>query len=217
MLVFGSVSDRLNENAHSQLLQLYSITGQRTAAISLYKHYKELLSRELGIEPTEEMTALYQADREWAIQLLSAKHKVNTPVFLIADIEKATLYWARAGDKKDRYPCHLHQYFQRNCPSFRWDYSPKTEDNITLLFENGQPLHCAVTIHLKLKKADWGELWSTQYSHGFVFNHQGRKIVPVISPCSPARLLYFYRSVGVVRSSLPIKPYDYSIYLLGQT
>ena len=52
--------DRLNENAHSQLLQLYSITGQRTAAISLYKHYKDLLSRELDVEPTEEMTALYK-------------------------------------------------------------------------------------------------------------------------------------------------------------
>lgn len=148
-------NDRLNENAHSQLLQLYSITGQRTAAISLYKHYKELLSRELSVEPTEEMTALYR-------QIVSghpppvARHKVNSPVFLIADIEKAALYWAHAGDNKVYILSTYNNIFKETARRFGGIILQRTEDNITLLFENGQPLHCAVTLHLMLKKADWG-------------------------------------------------------------
>ncbi len=147
--------DRLNENAHSQLLQLYSITGQRTAAISQYKHYKDLLSRELGVDPTEEMTALYrQVVRGRTTSV--ARHKVNTPVFLIADIEKTALYWARAGDDKDHILATYTNIFKETARRFGGIILQKTEDNITLLFENGQPLHCAVTLHLMLKKADWG-------------------------------------------------------------
>ncbi len=147
--------DRLNENAHSQLLQLYSITGQRTAAISQYKHYKELLFRELGVEPTEEITTLYR-------QIVSghstpvSRHRVNSPVFLIADIEKAALFWARTGDDKDHILGTYTNIFKETARRFGGIILQKTEDNITLLFENGQPLHCAVTIHLMLKKTDWG-------------------------------------------------------------
>ena len=145
----------MNENGHTQLLQLYSITGQRTAAISLYRHYKDLLSRELDVEPTEEMTALYK-------QIVSgnsipvAKHKVNSPVFLMADIEKAPLYWAHAGHKKDHILATYTNIFKDTARRFGGIILQKTEDNITLLFENGQPLHCAVTLHLMLKKTDWG-------------------------------------------------------------
>ncbi len=147
--------DRLNENAHTQLLQLYSITNQRTAAISLYRHYKDLLSRELDVEPTEEMTALYK-------QIVSGnsipvvKHKVNSPVFLMADIEKASLYWAHMGHKKDHILAVYTNIFKETARRFGGIILQKTEDNITLLFENGQPLHCAVTLHLMLKKTDWG-------------------------------------------------------------
>ncbi len=147
--------DRLNENAHTQLLQLYSITGQRTAAISLYRHYKDMLSRELDVEPTDEFTALYK-------QIASgnsapvAKHKVNTPVFLIADIEKGALYWARVGENKDHILATYTNIFKETARRFGGIILQKTEDNITLLFENGQPLHCAVTLHLMLKKTDWG-------------------------------------------------------------
>jgi predicted ATPase len=147
--------DRLNENAHSQLLQLYSITGQRTAAISLYKHYKEILYRELGVEPADELKALYRQIASGNSTPI-ARNRVNTPVFLIADIEKATLYWARVGDKKDHILSTYTNIFKETARRFGGIIIQKTEDNITLLFESGQPLHCAVTIHLMLKKADWG-------------------------------------------------------------
>jgi predicted ATPase/DNA-binding SARP family transcriptional activator len=148
-------ADQLNENAHSQLLQLYSITGQRTAAITQYKHYKELLSRELGVEPTEEIAALYQQIvRGHSTPVV--RHRVNSPVFLIADIEKATLFWARTGENKDHILAIYTNLFKETARRFGGIILQKTEDNITLLFENGQPLHCAVTLHLMLKKANWG-------------------------------------------------------------
>ncbi len=149
--------DRLNENANFQLLQLYSITGQRTAGISLYKHYKEILSRELRIEPVEEMTALYKQIVTGQTTPAS-KQKVKTPVFLIADIEKAAIYWARAGEKKNEVLAIYTNILKDTARRFGGLVLQKSEDNITLLFESGQPLHCAVTIYLKLKKTDWGEL-----------------------------------------------------------
>ncbi len=149
--------DRLNENAHYQLLQLYSITGQRTAAISLYRHYKDLLYRELGVEPTNEMTALYKQIASGHSTPVS-RHKVNSPVFLIADIEKSAVYWTRAGEAKDHILATYTNIVKETAQRFGGHVLQKTEDNITVLFENGQPLHCAVTIHLKVKKALWGEV-----------------------------------------------------------
>ena len=148
--------DRLNENAHFQLLQLYSITGQRTAGISLYKHYKEVLSRELGIEPAEELSSLYKQVQSGQ-SAPATKQKVKTPVFLIADIEKSTLYWASAGSKKSDILNTYTNIVKETARQFGGLILQKSDDSITLLFENGQPLHCAVTIHLKLKKTVWGD------------------------------------------------------------
>lgn len=148
--------DRYNENAQHDLLQLYELTGQRTSAISQYKHYKDLLSHEFNLEPTEEITSLYK-------QILSGRsttsvdQKVNKSVFLIADIDKAELFWARMGEKKSAYLSAYHNLIKETSKKFGGRLLQKSEDNLTLLFENGQPLHCAVTIHLKIKQTDWGD------------------------------------------------------------
>ena len=148
--------DRLNENAHYQLLQLYSITGQRTSGISLYKHYKDVLSRELGIEPAEELTALYKQILGGQSALIT-KQKIKIPVFLIVEIEKAALYWARAGTNKNDILATYTNIVKETVRRFSGLILQKSDDSITVLFENGQPLHCAVTIHLMLKKTVWGE------------------------------------------------------------
>jgi len=149
--------DRLNENAQFQLLQLYAITGQRTSGISLYKRFKELLWRELGIEPNEDITALYKqiiTGRSTPV----AKKKESALVFMLIDIEKAALYWTRAADKKPQLLATYNNIIKETARRFGGLIVQRSEDNITLLFENGQPLHCAVTIHLGLKKADWEKL-----------------------------------------------------------
>ncbi len=148
--------DRYNETAQFNLLQLYAITGQRATAISQYKRYKDFLSHELGLDPSEELTNLYK-------QILTGRvsppavQKVKTPIFLIADIERAPLFWAQAGVIKDNFLTTYQDIFKEVSKRFGGHILQRSEDNITVLFENGQPLDCAVTIHLKVSKADWGE------------------------------------------------------------
>jgi predicted ATPase/DNA-binding SARP family transcriptional activator/tetratricopeptide (TPR) repeat protein len=149
--------DRLNENAQFQLLQLYTVTGQRTAGISLYKHCKELLWSELGIEPNEEITALYSQIATGRSNPV-VKKKETAPVFMLMGIEKAALYWARAAGRKNEILTTYANIIKETSRRFGGLIVQRSEDNLTLLFENGQPLHCAVTIHLKLKKALWGSL-----------------------------------------------------------
>ena len=53
--------DRLHEPAHRTLMRLYAARGQRDAALQQYEKCRELLDRELGVEPEAETEALYQA------------------------------------------------------------------------------------------------------------------------------------------------------------
>jgi predicted ATPase/DNA-binding SARP family transcriptional activator len=148
--------DRYNETAQYDLLQLYSITGQRAAAINQYKRYKELLSRELAIEPSEDITNLYKQILMGRVDSTTTL-KAKSPIFLIADIEKAALLWVQAGVNKEEFLSTYHSIFKETARRFGGHILQKNEDNITLLFEKGNPLHCAVTIHLRLKKIGWGE------------------------------------------------------------
>ncbi|NJD59894.1 MAG: hypothetical protein C3F13_11845 [Anaerolineales bacterium] len=147
--------DSLNESANAQLLQLYAITEQRTAGMSLYKHYKQLLEQEFGIAPSDEITALYKQLVRGHTTPVSKK-KVLSPIFLIADIERAPIYWGSAGDHKDDLLNTYREIFKDASRRFGGTLIQKTENRITLLFENGQPLHCAVYLHLLFKKTDWG-------------------------------------------------------------
>ncbi len=149
--------DRLNENAYYQLLQLYSITGQRTAGIALYKHYKEILWNELGIKPAEDLTALYKQLQTGHIPH-SSDQRVKNPVFLITEIENPAQYWYQAGNKKEDILTTNLNILRDTARRFGGRIIQKSDESTTLLFENGQPLHCAVTIHLRLKNTDWGEV-----------------------------------------------------------
>ncbi len=148
--------DRLNENAYYHLMQLFSITGQRTAGISLFKHYKEILWRELGVEPSEESTAIYK-QLQTGQPAPKNDQRVKNPVFLIAEIENPKDYWPRTGDRKDSLLTTNHNIIRDTARRFGGRIIQKSDESMTLLFENGQPLHCAVTIHLKLRNSDWGD------------------------------------------------------------
>jgi predicted ATPase/DNA-binding SARP family transcriptional activator len=150
--------DRLNENAYFQLLQLYSITGQRTAGISLYKHYKDALLREMDIIPAEEITLLYK-QLQTGHAPPPSDQRVKNPVFLIAEIENAAQYWAKVGDNNREEIMVTNMNILRDTAHrFGGRVIQRSDESATLLFENGQPLHCAVTIHMKIRKADWGSI-----------------------------------------------------------
>ncbi len=148
--------DRLNENAYYQLLQLYSITGQRTTGISLYKHYREILSRELGVEPTDELNSLFKQLQTGQTTPKSDQRVIN-PVFLIAEIENPAQYWLIAGDRKAEILATNLNLIRDTARRFGGRIIQRSDESVTLLFENGQPLHCVVTIHLKLRNSTWGD------------------------------------------------------------
>jgi DNA-binding SARP family transcriptional activator len=56
--------DPLHEEAHREIMRLRFRMGQRSAALEHYTACKELLALELGVEPEEETTHLYQQIKE---------------------------------------------------------------------------------------------------------------------------------------------------------
>lgn len=52
--------DPLDEQAQQQLIHLYALVGQTAAALRQYHDYVDLLAAELGVPPTEAVTALYE-------------------------------------------------------------------------------------------------------------------------------------------------------------
>ncbi len=53
--------DPLSEHAHRYLIRLYSLSGRRGRALAEYEQLREILHRELGVEPLEETTELYKS------------------------------------------------------------------------------------------------------------------------------------------------------------
>lgn len=56
--------DPLEESANRQLMQVYTMSGQRAAALQLYQELVERLRHELDAEPQAETTALYEEIKE---------------------------------------------------------------------------------------------------------------------------------------------------------
>ncbi|MFN2217580.1 MAG: ATP-binding protein [Anaerolineae bacterium] len=55
--------DPLHEPAHRRLMQLYTQTGQQSAALRQYRECAHILEQELGLPPSEETTVLYDQIR----------------------------------------------------------------------------------------------------------------------------------------------------------
>ncbi len=53
-------SDPLREDVHRELMQLFVLGGQRAQALRQFEHCRELLRRELAIQPMRETMTLYQ-------------------------------------------------------------------------------------------------------------------------------------------------------------
>lgn len=58
--------DPLHEPAHRLLMQLYALSGQRTAALHQYRECVRSLEKDLGVSPLEETSQLYQTIKEGA-------------------------------------------------------------------------------------------------------------------------------------------------------
>jgi predicted ATPase/DNA-binding SARP family transcriptional activator len=64
--------DAWREESHRQLMRVLALSGQRSAALAQYERCRRALADELGVEPAEETTALYERIRDTASAELSA-------------------------------------------------------------------------------------------------------------------------------------------------
>jgi DNA-binding SARP family transcriptional activator len=60
--------DPWREQAHRQVMRLLALSGQRGAALAQYETCRRLLAEELGVEPAQETTALYERIRDGDLQ-----------------------------------------------------------------------------------------------------------------------------------------------------
>ncbi len=60
--------DPLNEDAHRQLIALYALSGQKSAALRQFQSCVEILQAELGLPPADETAALAEAIRAGGFQ-----------------------------------------------------------------------------------------------------------------------------------------------------
>ena len=65
--------DPLHEPAHRELIRLYAWSGERAAALEQYRTCVRTLSRELGVAPVQETTALYEQLNEGGVPPPTAK------------------------------------------------------------------------------------------------------------------------------------------------
>jgi DNA-binding SARP family transcriptional activator len=71
--------DPWREKAHRQLMRLLTLSGQRGAALAQYETCRSLLAEELGVEPGEETTRLYQKIRDGVLSREAKERRGRGP------------------------------------------------------------------------------------------------------------------------------------------
>lgn len=84
-----------DESAHQQLMRLLALDGRRSEALAQYNSCREILSQELGVEPTAVSTDLYERirDNSWPDEIA----QTPLPLFITqeAAVEASPLFVAR--------------------------------------------------------------------------------------------------------------------------
>jgi DNA-binding SARP family transcriptional activator len=75
----ATAADPLQERFHRALMRLHYQAGDRAAALAQYRICRDVLERELGVEPDVETTALHQAITEGSIKRVARAAAVAAP------------------------------------------------------------------------------------------------------------------------------------------
>jgi predicted ATPase/DNA-binding SARP family transcriptional activator len=78
--------DPLHEPAHCHLMQLYTWTGDRAAALRQYHECVRILEAELGVSPLEETTQLYELIKEQRRGEVEEQRSRKEPVSTVPDV-----------------------------------------------------------------------------------------------------------------------------------
>ncbi|MBN1483923.1 MAG: AAA family ATPase, partial [Chloroflexia bacterium] len=91
------------EETHRQLMRLLALGGQRSAALAQYETCRRLLEQELGLEPLEETTALYEQLCEQELPRLGRERDAPAPDLTLPFVGRGDEYtqllswWEAAG------------------------------------------------------------------------------------------------------------------------
>jgi len=69
--------DPWRESAHRELMRLLAQTGDRAAALTQYEACRQILERELGVEPASATVALYEQIRAGTFELIQDSPKIS--------------------------------------------------------------------------------------------------------------------------------------------
>jgi DNA-binding SARP family transcriptional activator/tetratricopeptide (TPR) repeat protein len=78
-----------DEAAHRRLMRLLALGGQRSAALAHYKACCHVLARELGVEPADDTTALYERIRSGEVVHVAVGQPASPPPYPRATIPSA--------------------------------------------------------------------------------------------------------------------------------
>ena len=162
--------NRLNEEPHRQLMQLYASTGQRPAALNQYQECLRILKRS-GLEPQPETTAVYHqilGTQNLGSQILgSSKHlstasytasELEAPIILCADIEDAAALWAHHRQNMARVLTQFTASIKELARRHAGQVAKINGDHAILLFERGQPLQFALALQKHSQRPVWDEV-----------------------------------------------------------
>ncbi len=96
--------DPTSEETHRQLMRLYSGSGHHSRALSQYRHLRQLLEHELGVEPMAETTELYDRllQARDATPEETAEQQAVGPVLPLegraAELRRLRAHWQEARD-----------------------------------------------------------------------------------------------------------------------
>ncbi len=148
--------DQYNEEAYSLIMHIYTSLGQRANAIAKFRSYQQLVGKKLDIEPSTEITALYQhilAGRSPAVDLT---RKLKKPILLLLEIDHASDLRLRHPALMEKVLARFTQAVKQNLHLYGGRIIQQSPHHFSILFEQGHPLQCAIAIQQMTGQTKWG-------------------------------------------------------------
>ncbi len=148
--------DRFNEDAHALAIRLFASNGQRANAIAQYRAYKQLVEQELKLDPSFELTALYNQILAGKIPPIETTPGLKTPILLLLDIAHGTELWISYPDRMKEIQARFIQIVKdllRQCSA---RILHQSGHQLSILFERGHPLQWVIAFQEMVAQSQWG-------------------------------------------------------------
>lgn len=150
------VVDPYNEEGYSLSMRIYASLGQRANAIARYHAFTQLAAKKLDIEPSAEITALYQHILAGKSPTVNLSQPLKKPVLLLVHLEHASDRWDQQPILKESLLSRFSQGLKDNLRRYGGRIIQQSPQQFLILFEHGYPLQCAIAIQQSTAQTRWG-------------------------------------------------------------